>query len=237
MATPPSFDQSDAPGGREFLPEPLPADPFPLFMAWFEEAAARNLTPNPNAFTLATVDPDGQPAARIVLCKSIAPRTGGIEFFTNYLSRKGRALRAAPRAAACFHWDALDRQVRLEGQVTQVPAERSDEYFASRPWESKIGAWASEQSTPIGSQGEMAARVMDAMKRFGLDPFDAPAHGEAITIPRPPHWGGYFLHAQRAELWVCGPGRVHDRAAWTRPLKVAGTVIEAGPWAVTRLQP
>ena len=232
-----AFDQSDAPGRREFLPEPLPPDPFPLFVTWFNDAAARGLQPNPNSFTLATVDPDGAPAARVLLCKAVDPVAGGIEFFTNYTSRKGIALDSSQRAAACFHWDAAERQVRIEGPVVRVPAARSDEYFASRPWESRIGAWASQQSRPIGSRAELAARVADAMKRFGLDPANPPGPDARPSIPRPPHWGGYFLYARRLELWVCGPGRVHDRAAWSRPLTAKGSAFEGGSWACTRIQP
>ncbi len=232
-----SFDQSDGDGGREFLPEPLPSDPFPLFLSWFNDAAARAVQPNPNAFTLATVDPDGRPAARILLCKSVDPAAGAITFFSNYTSRKGRAMEANPRAAACFHWDALDRQVRVEGPVARVSAQESDAYFASRPWESRVGAWASEQSRPIASQADLAAKVMASMQRFGLDPMNPPARGAPVTIPRPPHWGGYRLTADRVELWVSGPGRIHDRAAWTRAVTQAGAGFQTGPWSGTRVQP
>jgi pyridoxamine 5'-phosphate oxidase len=200
-------------------------------MAWFNDAMARAGQPNPNAFTLATIDPDGRPAARILLCKAIDPSAGAIVFFTNYTSRKGEALLANPQAAACFHWDALDRQVRIEGRVSKVSDAVSDDYFASRPLESRIGAWASEQSRPVASRAQMQDRVAQTMRRFGLDPDRPPAPG--VAIPRPPHWGGFSLLADRVELWVSGPGRVHDRAAWTRAL-VAG---RGGPWRATRLQP
>ena len=235
MPTQRPFDQTDAVRGRESLPEPLPADPFPLFASWFHDAHTQQSQPNPNAFTLATVDPDGRPSARILLCKAIDPGAGFIEFFTNYSGRKGVALDSNPRAAACFFWDALDRQVRIEGLVTRCPDARNDEYFASRPWESRIGAWASDQSKPIASRAGMAAKVTAAMKRFGLDP-DQPPVGP-VTIPRPPHWGGYRLYAERVDLWVCGVGRVHDRAAWTRTLTPRPPAFAAGPWSATRLQP
>ncbi len=227
------FDQSDAPGGREFLPEPLPADPFPLFLSWFQDAAKQKLQPNPNAFCLATIDPDGRPAARTVLCKAIDPRAGFVEFFTNYTGRKGAALGANPRAAACFHWDHAELQVRIEGQVVRCSAQRSDEYFASRPWESRIGAWASDQSRPIASRADMSARVEAVMRRFGVDP----SNPATASIPRPAHWGGYHLYADRVELWVCGPGRIHDRAAWMRTLTPRPPAFGSGAWSATRLQP
>lgn len=230
-----SFDQSGAPEGREFLPQPLPTDPFPLFVAWFNDAAASKLQPNPNAFSLATIDPDGRPSVRIVLCKGIDPRAGSIEFFTNYTGRKGVALDANPRAAACFHWDAADRQVRIEGPVVRCSAARSDEYFASRPWESRIGAWASDQSRPIASRAQMESRIQAAIRRFGLDPAHPP--DAAVSIPRPPHWGGFQIHAERVELWVCGSGRVHDRAAWMRSLTPRPPAFALGSWSATRLQP
>lgn len=232
----PPFDQSDAVRPDEHLPDDLPADPMQIFSLWFGEAAARQVQPNPNAMTVATVDPDGRIAARILLCKQIEPR-GAIVFFTNYTSRKGVALAGSPRAAAVFHWDALDRQVRIEGIVNRVSASESDAYFASRPWESKIGAWSSDQSRPIASREAMRQRVRETMKKFGLDPDRPPAAGEQVNIPRPPHWGGYRLWADRIEMWVSGVGRVHDRAAWERSLTAQGEVFKPGPWRCSRLQP
>src|SRR6185295_14513315 len=113
----------------------------------------------------------------------------------------------------------------------------SDAYFATRPWESCIGAWSSSQSKPIGSRAEMVTRVEETMRRFGLDPAKPPATGSQIPIPRPPHWGGYCVVADRVELWVSGRGRVHDRAAWTRELTPAGNDIKKAPWQSTRVQP
>src|SRR6185295_227981 len=132
---------------------------------------------------------------------------GYAEFFTNYTSPKSVGLESNPRAALVFHWDALDRQVRLEGRAARSPAARSDEYFASRPWQSRIGAWASDQSKPIASRLAMTDRVSAAMKRFGLDPSNPPPPGAVVQIPRPPHWGGYRIYAERVELWVSGSGR------------------------------
>lgn len=223
------FDQSDASRPDQHLPEPLPAEPFTLVASWLDEATRLKVAPNPNAFTLATIDPDGRPAARILLCKGLDPRAGWIEFFTNYTGRKGLALGANPRAAACFFWDTLDRQVRIEGTVARCPEARSDEYFASRPWESRIGAWSSDQSRPIQSRAAMAAKVDQTMRRFGIDPANPPKPGAEPAIPRPPHWGGFRLTADRVELWVSGIGRVHDRAVWARDGR--------GEWSATRLQP
>jgi pyridoxamine 5'-phosphate oxidase len=121
--------------------------------------------------------------------------------------------------------------VRLEGPVSEVPAEESDAYFASRPWESRIGAWASDQSRPIASRHELLAKVRDTMVRFGLDPARPPEPGSQISIPRPPHWGGFRLRADRVELWVSGPGRIHERAEWVR------AAAAAGGWTASRLQP
>ncbi len=214
---------------EEHLPEPLPPDPFPFLTAWLARAERDRIAPNPNAMTLATRGPDGAPAARIVLCKAIEPDPGYLVFYTNYESRKGRDLDAHPRAAIVFHWDALDRQARIEGPVVRSPAAESDAYFATRPWESRIGAWASRQSEPLASRQALLDQVAEAAARFGID--------ESAAIPRPPHWGGYRLWAQRIELWVGGVGRIHDRAAWTRSLQPASDGFVPGPWKATRLQP
>lgn len=227
-----SADQSDAPAIAQNLPDPLPGDPFPLFQSWFDEARERKVQPNPNAMSLATIDADGTPSCRVVLCKYVRPDLNCIVFFTNYHGRKGRALEANRKAAVCFHWDVLDRQVRMEGVVTRSPVAESDGYFATRPLESQIGAWASDQSEPIGSREELFEKAAMAVARFC----------EAPSIPRPEHWGGYRLWVSRMEFWVGGVGRMHDRAGWTRPLApgnvegVAGFVPSAG-WSATRLQP
>jgi pyridoxamine 5'-phosphate oxidase len=233
-------DQSDAPAIAQNLPDPLPADPFPLFQSWFDEAYTRRIQPNPNAMSLATVDADGTPSARIVLCKHIRPELGAIVFFTNYRGRKGRALQANPRAGVCFHWDPLDRQVRLEGHVTRSPEAESDKYFASRPLESQLGAWASDQSEPIESRDALFEKAAITMAKFCDDPALKP--GDIPVIHRPPHWGGFRLWVTHMEFWVGGIGRMHDRAGWTRPL--APTTIDgvpgyapSGDWRCTRLQP
>jgi pyridoxamine 5'-phosphate oxidase len=226
----------------EFLPEPLPPEPLVVLSEWMAEAWQRGLQPNPNAMVLATSDPDGGPSARVVLCKEIAAQPGYLVFYTNYLSRKGRELARNPRAAAVLHWDTLQRQVRIEGPVLEAPAADSDAYFASRPWQSRIGAWASEQSAPVASREALHAAVATTAERFGTpDPRRSGANSEGLgeyVIPRPPHWGGYHLWADSVELWVEGEARIHDRARWTRELTVRPDgLLGAGPWTATRLQP
>ena len=224
----------------ELLPELLPPEPLGVLDQWMKESWQRRLQPNPNAMVLATSDPDGRPSARVVLCKEIVEQPGYLVFFTNYLSRKGRQLSDNPRAAAVIHWDALHRQVRIEGPVVQAPAADSDAYFASRPWQSRVGAWASEQSAPVASRGVLQKAVASTAERFGV-PDPTAAEDEArneFVIPRPPHWGGYRLWADSVELWVEGEGRIHDRARWTRELvRQADGFFDVGRWSSTRLQP
>ncbi|HWS67060.1 MAG TPA: pyridoxamine 5'-phosphate oxidase, partial [Steroidobacteraceae bacterium] len=192
----------------------------------------------PNAMVLATVDGRGQPSARVVLCKDIAAEAGFIAFYTNYLSRKGRELEANPRAAIVFHWDNQRRQVRAEGRVARLSDAESDAYFSSRPWQSRLGAWASRQSEPVESREALHAAVAAAARRFGV-PYGGPGSEEpdSVTaeIARPATWGGYRLNVEAVELWVEGEFRIHDRARWTR-----GSGHGSGEtmnWSVTRLQP
>lgn len=216
-----------------FLPEPLPADPLPLFAAWFREARQHALQPNPDAMVLASVGADGAPSARVVLCKLLSETDGYVVFFTNYQSRKGRELSGHPRAAAVFHWDGLHRQVRIEGPVVRSPLPESDQYFASRALNSRIGAWASEQSEPLESRATLAARVEAAANRFGI-----PSGANSGEVPRPSHWGGNRIWIDTLELWVEGPGRVHDRAVWKRDLTRADEYsFNADTWRATRLNP
>jgi pyridoxamine 5'-phosphate oxidase len=229
----------------ELLPDPLPAEPLVVVNRWLAESWQLRKQPNPNSMVLATVGPDGQPSARVVLCKEVVPQPGYLVFFTNYLSQKGRQLAQNPRAAAVIHWDALHRQVRVEGPIVKAPEADSDAYFASRPWQSRLGAWASAQSEPIGSRKDLHAAVAKAAQRFGApSPDTATAQTEAdIVIPRPPHWGGYHLWVESVELWVEGEARIHDRARWTRSLtrrpdaNGAETFLDAQAWTATRLQP
>jgi pyridoxamine 5'-phosphate oxidase len=225
-----AFDQSDGPPG-EHLPDELPLDPMHLCRLWFDEAHAKKVQPNPNAMSLATLDPPPHSglSVRTVLCKELDTAGGSVVFYTNYTGRKAAALEANPIAAALFHWDTLDRQIRIEGPVMRTSAAESDAYFATRPWESQIGAWSSEQSRPIASRAALRDRVAETIMRFGLS--------EGKGIPRPPHWGGYRLWAERVELWVAGEARIHDRAMWTRTLIRSGGGYRGGAWSATRLQP
>lgn len=199
---------------RDSLDEAAAA-PAPLrqFQKWFDEAVAAAV-PEPNAMTLATVGPDGRPSTRIVLVKGFD--AAGIVFFTNYESRKGRELAANPYAALQFHWVELQRVVRIEGRVELTSPEEADEYFASRPLDSRIGAWASPQSEVIANRGVLVANAARAAARFGLTP------------PRPEHWGGYRLVPDAWEFWQGRPSRLHDRLRYR---------VVRGEWLRERLAP
>jgi pyridoxamine 5'-phosphate oxidase len=225
----------------ETLPDPLPANPLQLAADWLAQARIDAAQPNPNSMVLATVDSRGQPSARVLLCKDIAAEAGFITFYTNYLSRKGRELEVNPRAAIVFHWDHRRRQVRAEGRVERVSPADSDAYFSSRPWQSRLGAWASRQSEPIESRAALRAAVAGVARRFGV-PYDGPGseEPESVTavIARPDTWGGYRFNVEAIELWVEGEFRIHDRARWTRDSgQGRGGGGEAMNWSVTRLQP
>lgn len=223
------------------LPDPLPLDPMPLASTWLAQAWDEQVQPNPNAMTLATVGEDDRLSARVVLCKEIVPEPGYLVFYTDYQSRKGRNLATNPRAAAVFHWDDLRRQLRVEGLVVPSPASESDDYFASRPWRSRLAARASRQSEPIGSRHALLARLREEAALHGApDPATAPEDDQEpdFHVPRPPNWGGYRLWADAVELWVEGEHRLHDRARWTRELVSSDAgLIECGPWHHVRLQP
>ena len=221
------------------FPDPLPLDPMPLAEAWLRAAWEAKVQRNPNSMVLATTDAGGRPAARVVLCKEIVTDPGYLVFYTNYESRKGRELAAQPWAAVVFHWDAMHRQLRVEGPVVRSPERESDDYFASRPWQSRLAAIASAQSEPIASRDELLGKLHDTAARLGSpDPFAPGNVGTDVRLPRPQGWGGYRLWAAAVELWVEGEYRLHDRIRWTRELKsTGGTQTQSRPWQHERLQP
>ncbi|MBU6437446.1 MAG: pyridoxamine 5'-phosphate oxidase [Betaproteobacteria bacterium] len=188
--------------------------PLAQFDTWLQEALKAEL-PEPNAMALATVGSDGRPSARIVLIKGYDER--GLVWYTNRQSRKGRELAERPYAALLFHWVELERQVRIEGRVELVSDEESDAYFASRPLASRIGAWASDQSTVIDSHATLMKRAAEFGLKLGLHP------------PRPPHWGGYRLVPDTWEFWQGRRSRLHDRIRYR--LQPGGT------WLRDRLSP
>lgn len=193
-----------------------PEDPMTLFDAWFAEAKQEEIN-DANAMALATVAEDGMPSQRMVLLKGADG--GGFTFYTNYESRKGRQLLATPKAALLFHWKSLRRQVRVEGPVEQVSAEEADAYFGSRPRQSQIGAWASEQSRPLESRYALERRVAKFAAKHAV--------GE---VPRPPHWSGFRVLPTLIEFWKDGAFRLHDRVVYSRE-----TPAEA--WRTQRLYP
>jgi pyridoxamine 5'-phosphate oxidase len=190
------------------------SDPLAQLRDWYEHAVATGL-PEPEAMALATATPDGAPSVRFVLLKGIDDR--GVEFYTNYESRKGRELAANPRAALAILWRPLQRQVRVEGAVERLSAEESDAYFSSRARLSRIGAWASRQSTEIPDRAYLESRVAELEARYPGD-----------DVPRPDYWGGYVLRPQAIEFWEGRPNRLHDREVFTR---------EVDGWSSRRLSP
>jgi pyridoxamine 5'-phosphate oxidase len=183
------------------------------FDMWLREAVQAGL-PLPNAMTLATVAPSGAPSARIVLLKGL--EGGGFVFYTNYLSRKGRELEARAQACLLFLWSPLERQVRIDGEVTKVTSGESDAYYATRPLGARLSAWASAQSEAVDNRAVLEKAMAEARSRHG----DAP--------PRPPHWGGYRVEPRAIEFWQGRSDRLHDRLVYRR----AG-----GHWTLERLAP
>lgn len=223
------------------LPEELPSDPMHWADAWLKEAVAAKVQRNPNSVTISSVGADARPSSRVVLVKEFVPDPGYLVFYTNYRSKKARELAANPNAAALMHWDALGRQIRIEGTVVRSPESESDAYFASRDWGSQLGAWGSDQSEPIESHDALVAQVRQRALDLGLD-LDPDTHelGESDVpdIPRPAHWGGFRLWATTIELWIEGKDRIHDRACWHRDIvRASEHTFTTTPWTGTRLQP
>lgn len=190
------------------------ADPIAQFTIWMGEAIAAEV-PEPTAMTVSTADAQGRPSSRVVLLKGFD--ASGFVFFTNYNSRKGRQLTENPFAALNFFWPELERQVNISGTVSKTSVEESDEYFASRPYLSRIGAWASDQSEEIASRAEVMARAAKFAAKYALG-----------TVPRPPHWGGLRIAPDRIEFWQGRPNRLHDRIVYT---------LSDGEWRIARLSP
>jgi pyridoxamine 5'-phosphate oxidase len=216
--------------GASPLGDDLPLDPMPLFKTWFDEAVASLGKEAGPAMALATVGADAQPSVRMVLCKGISIAPPAIRFFTNFESRKSREIIANPQVSAVFHWASTARQVRIEGTAAKVPAADSDAYFRTRPLLSKLGAWASQQSTPLATRADLVGAVAQAASRFGVvAALTSLAQSDSDAIPRPPHWGGYEISIHGMELWTNISGRLHDRARWT--------FNPAQGWSAQRLQP
>jgi pyridoxamine 5'-phosphate oxidase len=191
----------------------LADDPIEQFRDWYERAEGD--VPLAHAMTLATVDAEGAPDARMVLLKGFGPE--GFHFYTNLSSAKARQVEAAPRAALVLYWRELDRQVRVRGPVERLPGTASDEYFATRPRDAQIGAWASPQSEALPDRATLDARVGEVEQRFS-----------GSEIPRPPFWGGYALRPVEIEFWQGQAARLHDRFLYTR---------QGDGWRLDRLAP
>lgn len=190
------------------------ASPLKQFEVWMQQALDSSLA-EPTAMTLATVGADGRPSTRVVLLKGVDET--GLVWYTNYLSRKGRELTQQPFAALQFHWVEMERVVRIEGSVTPIEGAQSDAYYASRPLDSRLGAWASPQSEVIASREVLLVRAAQAAAHHGLSP------------KRPPHWGGYRLVPDRWEFWQGRRSRLHDRLRYR--------LNEQGQWVQERLAP
>jgi len=190
------------------------SDPLALLVSWHQEALKIGAR-EPDAMTLATATRDGRPSARVVLFKGLS--AGRLQFVTHYSSRKGREIEANPQVALVFFWPELMRQVRIEGRAARASAAESDAYFRSRPRESQLGAWASAQSAVVASRAALLQRFAEAEARFA-----------GREVDRPPEWGLYQVEAERVELWLSAPHRLHDRFAYSR---------DGAAWQLERLCP
>jgi pyridoxamine 5'-phosphate oxidase len=194
----------------------LESDPRQQLLLWLGEAEAKAEMKYPNAATLCTVSQDGQPDGRIILLKGLGPE--GLDFFTNYDSKKGSDLKSSPKASLCLYWDRLGRQVRIQGSVSPLTRDLSERYFHSRPLESQWGAWASPQSQAIPSRKHLLEKFEEVSKKYpGNDP-----------VPLPEHWGGFRLTANRYEFWQESDHRLHDRFTYLQ---------KGAAWEVSRLAP
>lgn len=200
---------------QSLLEKDLNENPIVQFENWWQQAVESKIE-EPNAMALATCDASGKPSARIVLLKEI--KDNGFVFFTNYQSRKGKEIEENPFVSLLFFWKELERQVRIEGKIKKIPAAESDEYFNSRPPESRIGAWSSPQSNVINSRDTLQKNVEKYTSQFGTK-----------NIPRPEFWGGYIVEPQRIEFWQGRPGRLHDRLQYS--------LTENNEWIIKRLAP